>query len=68
MRIQVQRYESDGNINIRRGNTNFTIDQVRLVGNLEEVKDVLMWEFLGHGDSLSDVELEGVAKKVMSEL
>jgi hypothetical protein len=63
----IQQYQ-DGNVGIRRGGTTLVIDQIRLVGTLEEVIDVIRWEFVGYGQSLEDSELERIAWRIMQML
>ena len=63
--ISTDRY-SDGNVWIKYGDLpKITIDHIRLVGTKAEIMDTLRWEFLGHGQSLKDNELERIAERVM---
>jgi hypothetical protein len=66
-RTSIQQY-ADGNLGIRRGPTNLTMEPHRLLGPVDQVVDTLRWEFLGRGDSLSDEELERIAWRVISLL
>ena len=66
-RVTVQQY-TDGNVGIRRNGHQFVLDQIRLVGTLEQVMDTLRWEFLGQGDSLTEEELERISWRVMQEV